>query len=226
MWEQNETGSEGELSEDIGPTILRGFGWLGHDPELAVGMVNQCHGMPGGGTDRPTATEEINLVVGVDTTAQVERQMEIQQAGVGTRTQDGALFCLSLGASVVRGETGGTADGAILAGQFAGEQFLGGGVSGDFLVGQKRDDAFLKGSKAAFDFAFSLRAGGDQMRDAQRGEGALELRAGIAAIGRGFMAEQGQAISVERDGQAVKQKGAAKMLEVVPGGVGRNKDGG
>lgn len=52
------------------------------------------------------------------------------------------------------------------------------------------------------------------MRDAQRGEGALELRAGIAAIGG------------EREGQAVKQKGAAKMLEVVPGGVGRNKDGG
>jgi hypothetical protein len=103
LWEQNETGLEREFSEDFGPTILRGFGWLRHDPELTLGMVNEGHGMAGGGTDGPTATEEINLVVSVDAAAEVERQMEVQQAGVGTRTQDGALFFLSLGAGVVRG---------------------------------------------------------------------------------------------------------------------------
>lgn len=113
-----------------------------------------------------------------------------------------------------------------MAGQLAGQQFLSRGVGGDFLVGQQRDDAFLEGAKAAFDFAFGLRAGRDQMRDAQRGEGALELRAGIAAIGGGLMAEQGQAIGVERDGQAVAGKSAAEVLEVVPGDVGRNKAGG
>ena len=57
--------------------------------------------------------------------------------------------------------------------------------------------SFLEGAKAAFDFAFGLRAGGDQMGDAQGGEGALELGAGIPAIGGGLMAEQGQAIGVK-----------------------------
>jgi len=189
-------------------------------------MVNEGDGMPSGGTDRPTATEEINLVVGIDPSSEVQRQMEIQQAGIRTRAQYGALFFLSLGAGVVRRETGGAADGAVLAGQFAGQQFLCRGVSGDFLVGQEGDDSILEGAEAAFDFAFGLRAEGDQMRDAQGGEGALELRAGIAAIGRGLMAEQGQAIGVKRYGQAVAGKGAAEVLEVVPGGVGGNKDGG
>jgi len=113
-----------------------------------------------------------------------------------------------------------------LAGQFARQQFLCWSVSGDFLVGQKGDDSFLEGAKAAFDFAFGLGAGRHQMRDAQGGESALELGAGITAIGRGLMAEQGQAIGVESQGQAVEGKSAAEVLEVVPGGVGRNKDGG
>jgi hypothetical protein len=64
------------------------------------------------------------------------------------------------------------------------------------------------------------------MRDAQGGEGALELRARITAIGCGFMAEQGQAIGVESQGQAMEGKSAAEVLEVVPSGVSRNKDGG
>lgn len=165
-------------------------------------------------------------MVGVDASSEVAGQMEIQQAGVGARPQDGAQFCLRLGAGGVRGEAGGAADGAILAGQLAGEQFLGGGVSGDFLVGQKGDEAFLEGAKATFDFAFGLGAGGDPRGDAQGGEGALELRAGIAAIARGLMAEQGQAIGVERHGQAVAGKSAAEVLKVVPSGVGRNKAGG
>ena len=113
-----------------------------------------------------------------------------------------------------------------MASQLAGQQFLGGGVSGDFLVGQEGDDAFLEGSKAAFDFAFGLGAGRDQMRDAQRGEGALEFRTGIAAIAGGLMTEQGEAIGIESQGQAVEGKGAAEVLKVMPGGVGGNKDSG
>ena len=72
MWEQNETGSERESSQDIGPAVERGSGWLGHDPKLALGMVNEGNGMPSGGTNRPTATEEVDLVVGVDASAKVE----------------------------------------------------------------------------------------------------------------------------------------------------------
>ena len=79
------------------------MGWLGYDPELALGMVNEGDGMPSGGTDRPAATEEVDLVVGVDASAEVEGEMEIQEAGVGTRTQNDALFGLGLGAGVVWG---------------------------------------------------------------------------------------------------------------------------
>lgn len=98
MWDQKETGIEGEHSEDIGPSILWGFGGLGHDPELALGMVNECHGMASGGTDRPATTQEIHLMIGIDASSEVQGQMEIQQAGVGARTQDLAFFFLSLGA--------------------------------------------------------------------------------------------------------------------------------
>ena len=103
LGEQNETGLEGVFSQDFGPTILWGFGWLGDDPELTMGMVNEGDGMPRGGTDRPTSTEEIDLVVSVDTPSEVQGQMEIQQAGIGTRAHYGALFLLSLGTGVVRG---------------------------------------------------------------------------------------------------------------------------
>lgn len=62
----------------------------------------------------------------------------------------------------------------------------------------------MEGAEAAFDFPFGLRAGGDQMRDAQGGEGALELGAGIEMVAGGLMAKQGQAIGVDRHRQARK----------------------
>jgi len=224
LGEQNETGLEREFSEDVGPSVLRWLGRLGHDPELALGMVDEGDGMASSSADGPTAAQEINLVVGVDASGQVECQMEIQQARIGTRTQDGAFFFLSFGAGVIRGQTGGAADGAVLAGQLVGQQFLCGSVGGDFLKSQQGDETVLEGAKAAFDFAFGLGAGRDQMRDAQGGKGPLKLRAGIAAIAGGLMAEQSQAIGVECHGQAMEAKGAAEVLEVVPSGVGGNKD--
>ena len=189
-------------------------------------MVNEGDGVARRGTDRPAPTEEIHLMVGVDAASEVQRQMKIQQRGIRAGTHDGALLCLGFGASVVRGETGGAADGPVLTGQLAGQQFLGGGVTGDLLEGQQGDEAVLEGAKAAFDFAFGLRAGRDQVRDAQGGEGALELRTGIAVVARGLMAKQGQAIGVDRHRQAVQGERAAKVLEVVPGGVGGDEGGG
>jgi len=79
------------------------FGRVGHDPELAQGMVNESHGMAGGGRNGPTAAEEIDLVVSIDTSCEVDSQMQIQQAGIGTRKQEAAFFFLGLGAGVVRG---------------------------------------------------------------------------------------------------------------------------
>ena len=76
---------------------------MGYDPELVFGMVNEGDGTPSGGTDWPAATEEVDLVVGVDASAEVAGEMEIDEARVGTRTQNGALFGLGLGAGVVWG---------------------------------------------------------------------------------------------------------------------------
>ncbi len=168
MWEQNETGLESELSEDIWPSIFWWLRGLGHDPELALRMVNDGYCVAIGGADWPASAQEIDLLIGVDASSEVQGQMEIQQAGIRTGTQDGAFFFLGLGASIIRGQTGGAAYGPILTGQLTGQQFLSGRVISDFLVGQKRDDAILEGAKAAFDFSFGLRAGRDQMRDPPR----------------------------------------------------------
>ena len=93
------------------------------------------------------------------------------------------------------------------------------------FVSQERHQAQLQGSKAAFDLAFGLRAGGDQVGHAQGGEGTLELRAGIAVIGHGIMAKEAEAIGIDDQRQVVLEKEAAKMLEMIPGGVGGDKDG-
>src|SRR5437899_3655462 len=64
------------------------------------------------------------------------------------------------------------------------------------------------------------------MRDAQGGESALKLGARIAVIAGGLVAKQGQPIGIEGHRQAVEGEGATEVLEVVPGRVGGNKDGG
>jgi len=68
--------------------------------------------------------------------------------------------------------------------------------------------------------------GATRWETAQGGESALELGAGIPAIGGGLMAEQGQAIGIKSDRDAVEGKSPAEVLEVVPSGVGGDKDGG
>ena len=92
-----------------------------HDPELALRMVNDGHSMASGGANWPASTQEINLMIGVDATCDVQGQMEIQQAAIRTRAHDGAFFFLSLGASVVGGQASGATDGSILTGQLAGK---------------------------------------------------------------------------------------------------------
>ena len=59
---------------------------------------------------------------------------------------------------------------------------------------------------------------------AQSGKGALELGTGIPVIGHGIMAKEAEAVGVHGHRQTVPEKEAAKMLEMIPGGVGGNKD--
>jgi len=103
---------------------------------------------------------------------------------------------------------------------------LGGVVRADLLVGQQREQPVLEGAEAAFDFAFRLRTGGDEVGDAQRGERPLELGAGIATVGGGLMSEQGQAIGVEGQREARDGEGTAAVWEVVPGGIGGDEGAG
>ncbi len=65
-------------------------------------MMNGGHGLAKGGTDGPTAAQEIHLVVGVDAAAQMQRQIDVQQAEVRTGAPGGAALHLGLGAGLVR----------------------------------------------------------------------------------------------------------------------------
>jgi hypothetical protein len=62
------------------------------------------------------------------------------------------------------------------------------------------------------------------MGDAQGREGALEFGGGVPIIGHGIMAKEAKAIGVDDQGQAVLSEEPAKMLEVIPGGIGGDKD--
>src|ERR1043166_422617 len=171
LGEQKETALEGEFSEDIGPAVEWRLGRGRHYPELALGMIDEGHGVAQGGTDLPTAAEEVDLGVGVEAAAQVQSQMEVHQGWVGAGLEHAALFLVGFGAGLVWGEAGGAADGAVLG-----------------------------GAEAAFDFALGLRAWSDQVSDAQCGQGALELGAGVAPVGGGLVTEEGEGIGVEGHG--------------------------
>jgi len=197
---------------------------VGNHPKLALRMVDQADGGPLGLCDGPASPEEIYLLVGVDSSAQVESQMQVQQSGGRARTNGGAFFCQGPVPSDIGAVAGGAADGGILVSDLAIEHDLSSGVIADVFVSQQGDQALLQGSKAAFDLAFGLRAGSDQMGYAQGGEGALELRTGIAIIGHGIMAEEAEAVGVNGQRQAMLEEEATEMFEVIPGGIGRNKD--
>lgn len=53
----------------------------------------------------------------------------------------------------------------------------------------------------------------------------MKLRTGIAVIGHGIMAKEAKAVGVYDHGQAVLGKESAKMLKMIPCGVGGDKNG-
>jgi hypothetical protein len=172
----------------------------------------------------PTTSQEVYLVVGIDAAAQVERQMQVQQCGWRARTNGGAPFDQGLVPGGIGAEAGGAANGGILVGDLAIQHGLGGGVISDAFVSQERYQAQLQSAKAAFDLAFGLWAGGNQMGDAQGREGALELRTGIPIVGHGIMAKEAEAVGINDPRQGVLEKEPAKMLEMIPSGISGDKD--
>lgn len=170
-------------------------------------------------------TQKVDLVVGVDPSFEVEGQVEVQQGGGRTGTGQSALFGQGFVPSRIRAEAGGAAEGGVLVLHFSVEHDLGGGIVADFFIGQDGDQAFLQSAKAAFDFAFGLGAGSHQMGDSQGREGALELRTRVTVISHGIVAKEAEAIGVDGHGQVVLKKETAKMLEMIPRGVGGDKGG-
>jgi len=197
---------------------------LGNHPELSERVMDQGDGGSFGGSDVPALTKKVDLVIGVDASFQMERQMEIQQGYRWTGTRDRTLFRRGLRPSRIRAEAGGAANGGVLAQDLPVEHDLCGVIVTDFFIGQDGHQAFLKGAKAAFDLAFGLRARGDQMSHAQSGEGALKLGTRISIIGHGIMTKEAEAIGVHHHRQAVLEKEAAKMLEMIPRGIGGDKN--
>ena len=197
---------------------------MGDRPELAQGMMDEGDAGPFGWGDVPAPAKKVDWVVRVDAAFQKQSQMQVQQRGRRTGTRGYALFRQSLLPGGIGAETGGAADGGILALNLPVEHDLCGGIVADFFVSQDGHQAFLQGAKAAFDLAFGLRAGGDQMGDTQGGEGALELGTGITVVRHGIMAKEAQAVGVDDQRQAVLEKEAAKMLAMIPSGVGGDKD--
>lgn len=163
---------------------------MGDHPKLALRVVDQADGRAFGMCDGPASSEKIYLLVGVDSSAQVESQMQVQQGRWRTRTHRGAVLSHGSVPSIIWAIARGAADGGILVSDLAIEHDLCSGVIADVFISKQRDQALLQGSKTAFDLPFGLRARGDQMGHAQGGEGALELRTGVAIIGHGIMAKQ------------------------------------
>lgn len=56
-------------------------------PEPAVRRVDEGDDLALSGTDGPTAAEEVDLVIGISAAAEVKGQMEVEQAGVGSRSR-------------------------------------------------------------------------------------------------------------------------------------------
>lgn len=172
----------------------------------------------------PALAKKVDLVVRVDPSFQMESQMKVQEGYRRTGTREGALFCQGFLAGRIRAEACGAANGGVLALNLSVEHDLCGGIVADFFIGQDCHQAFLQGAKTAFDFALGLGAGSDQMGDSQSGEGSLELGTRITIIGHGIMPKEAEAVGVHNQWQAVLEKEAAKMLEMIPSGVGGDKD--
>jgi len=188
-------------------------------------MVDDGDGVALGGADGPTPAEEVDLMIGVETAGEVEGEVKVEEAGIWTGTHGVASVGDGLGPSVVGAKTRGSANGPVLLLQFVVEEVLGPAVIVDALESEQGQKAFLEGAETALDLAFGLGTRSDKMRDPQRGERPLEFRAGIPAIGRGLVAEEGQSVGVEGHGTAVPEEGAAEVFEMMPGGVGRDKSG-
>ena len=172
----------------------------------------------------PALAKEVDLVVSVDATFQMERQMQVQQRSGRTGTSGRALLGQGFLPGCIGAEARGATGGGILSLNLPVEDELCCGIMADLFISEDGHQTFLHGSKAALNLAFGLGARSDQMGDPQGREGALELGAGITVIGHGIMAKEAEAVGVDYHRQGVLEEETTKMLEVVPSRVSGDKD--
>jgi len=208
------------VGQDIGPDGVGEVGQLRDDPEALLGVMNNGDELVGHGRHGPVFTKEVQGVVGVEPALEVECQVQVEQRHRGHGAVVVAFFLQGEVPSCVGRQVGGATDMVLVVpGDLRLQQRVGGGVVGDFFVGQQGDQAVLQGAEAAFDFAFGLGIGGDAVGRAQRGEGALELGVRVQPVGGGGVAEERQAVGVQTGGRAVELQERTEMGEVSPSGV-------
>jgi len=213
--------------QDSGPGGVVGGRWIGNDPEALVGMMDDGDVLLADRSDRVGLAVEFDGEVGVETALEVNGQVEVQQWRHGGGAQAGAFFRQSALPGVIGGEAGGAADIVLVVPlDLSLKEVVGGSKGGDFLIGQKGDEAVLEGAEAAFDFPFGGSVRSDAMGDAQSGQGALELGMSVQAVGGGSVAEKRQAVGVNAGGHAIGFKSQAEVLEMAPCGVAGGEGGG
>lgn len=186
-------------------------------------MVYDGDRLARGGSDFIISTFKIDGLVVVDLARSAHREVQIEQAGHGCRSDSTIVFQQCLVPYFHRYLAGAALFGAVLAGDFHLENLLRMVVGFDFGMRQKCDHTVLKGCEAPFDFSFSLGRRCDEVSNAKPAQSSLKLTFWIAVITAGTGSKEAQAVGVDGFGQAVGFKSEAKVLEVIPCGLGGNE---
>jgi hypothetical protein len=149
------------MGQHLWPDGVGGIGPVGDDPEALSGVMDEGDQLVGDGGHGPVLAEEIEGVVGVEAALEIEGQVQIQQRHGGHGPMVIALFPQGQIPGGVGRHLGGAVDVVLVVpGDLGLEQGVGGGVVGDFFVGQQGNQAVLEGAEVAFDFAFGRGNGG------------------------------------------------------------------
>jgi hypothetical protein len=162
---------------------------------------------------------KIDGVVIIDSADAAQREVKVQKGWQRTGTKGAGIFKKSLVPNMDRDLAGASVLGSILASDFHLENLIGLFPILHFGVGHESNEPPLEGTEAAFDFAFGLRCGSDEMGDSQSSQSTLELAFWIRMIVARTWSEKTEAIGINGLRDAVSLKGCTEVREVCPGGV-------
>ncbi len=140
------------------------------DPEPELGVVDEGDGGFGSAGDLVIAALEIDGVVVVDAALLAKGKVEVEQRRGGCGAEALGAGQQGVFPDGEGDEAGAALAGAVLALEFHLKDVVGVLGGGGFGVGQEGDEAALEGAETAFDFAFCLRGGCDEVGDAEGAE--------------------------------------------------------